>query len=225
MKRAWRAAFLSAGAATTGSVVLFLASIALAGLLESGMATHMLVHIPMILFSGILANRAWRLGRVSSDEDGLDNDFARRDTVPRGGNRSGARDSAARLRFDELGITGLLWASFVGAYWMLPRSLDQVLVSDVAQYGKFAVLLVTGWILASSLRRANSVIKLFFLGNFCWMSAIAGMLYQEYPQRLCNAYLLGDQEWAGQGMVVVAAALPVFWLYAERRKLLTYFTD
>jgi hypothetical protein len=203
MKTAGRATLYSPGAAATGSVVLLLASIALAGPLESGMATHMLLHIPMILFSGIFAHRAWRLGRA----------------------RRVGHNGTASAGYDELGITGLLSASFVGAYWMLPRSLDQVLMSDMAQYGKFAVLLVTGWILSSSLRRANSVIKLFFVGNFCWMSAIAGMLYQEYPQRLCNAYLLGDQEWAGQGMVVVAAALPVFWLYAERRKLLMYFTD
>jgi hypothetical protein len=43
------------------------------------------------------------------------------------------------------------------------------------------VLFVTGVTLSVSLMRANSVIKLFFLGNFCWMSAIAGLSQAEYP--------------------------------------------
>ncbi|HWL27289.1 MAG TPA: hypothetical protein VNQ97_00135, partial [Burkholderiaceae bacterium] len=168
-----------------------------------------------------LAHRAWRLIRQRRESRNRNSGAAARDMPRR--HKNGV--SAGLAGYDELGIAGLLWASFVAAYWMLPRSLDQVLVSDMAQYGKFAVLFVTGWILSGSLGRANSVIKLFFLGNFCWMSAIAGLLYQEYPQRLCNAYLLGDQEWAGQGMVAIAVVLPVFWLYAERRTLLTYFAD
>src|SRR5690606_42002702 len=73
--------------------------------------------------------------------------------------------------------------------------------------------------LCDSLRRANSVIILFFLGNFSWMTAIAGLLYQDNPQRLCNFYLLGDQEIAGRGLVAVAVLVPVAWLLAERRRI------
>jgi hypothetical protein len=220
MKALWKALF-SRAAAAIASVVLLVSAVAWAGPLEAGMAAHMLVHIPMILFSGMLAHRAGRLARPSRN----DADTRRNPPVHPMAQRRDGRGTAGRIGYDELGIAGLLWASFVAAYWMLPRSLDQVLVSDVAQSGKFAMLWATGWILAGSLGRANTVIKLFFLGNFCWMSAIAGMLYQEVPQRLCNAYLLGDQEWAGKGMVAVAIVLPVLWLYAERRKLLTYFSD
>lgn len=192
------AAFSSGGAAAMGSVVLLILAVALADVLEASMATHMLVHIPLILCSGMLAYRAWRLVRAP------------------GGRHAGKRDSHAG--YDEYGIAGLLWASVVGAYWMLPRSLDQVLVSPWAHYGKFGVLFVTGLVLSAALRRANSVIKLFFLGSFCWMSAIVGLLYQEDPQRLCNFYLMSDQEWAGKGMVALALVLPLFWLFTERRK-------
>lgn len=215
-----------------GSVLLLVLAVALGDVLEASMATHMLVHIPLILFSGMLAHRAWRLVRAprgctdregreggKGSKDSKDSENSQRSGDSVGGHGGDdAREETRHVGYDEYGIAGLLWASFVGAYWMLPRALDQVLVSSWAHYGKFGVLFVTGLVLSAALRRANSVIKLFFLGSFCWMSAIVGLLYQEYPQRLCNFYLMSDQEWAGRGMVALALILPLFWLYTERPK-------
>lgn len=161
------------------------------------MVLHMLVHIPVILVAGVLAGQAGLL-----------------DVKP------GAPGCKVHwlAKYNGHGIPGLLAVAFMMAYWMIPRSLDNVLVSDIASIAKFAGLFIAGLLLLDSLRRADSVIKLFFLGNFVWMTAIVGLVYQENPARLCNSYLMGDQEATGFGLVIVAAVLPMLWLWAEYRQ-------
>lgn len=105
---------------------------------------------------------------------------------------------------------------------MIPKALDDVLVSHPMQALKFLVLFIAGMVLIESWRRAHLVIKLFFLGNFCWMAAIAGVMYQEEPVRLCNFYLQNDQEIAGIGLVVMAIILPLLWLLSEIRAVLSF---
>ena len=162
--------------------------------LTSTMALHMLVHIPMILLAGALAGHACLAGRQCGNVRRLAGRFA---------------------KYNGYGIPGLLFVTFMLGYWMIPRSLDHVLVSAAADSGKFLGLLIAGLLLFDSLRRADKVVRLFFVGNFSWMTAIAGLLYQENPARLCNFYLLGDQEVAGMGLVVIAVAVPTLWLWAE----------
>ncbi|NYT35735.1 hypothetical protein ERD78_02535 [Allopusillimonas soli] len=172
-----------------------LAAFALRAPLTATMFLHMLVHIPLILLSGILAGRAWSMAGI-----------------------------APRLRallgsFDPYGLAGLLFFSLVVTYWMIPKALDEVLLFHAADLSKFASVFIAGLVLYFSLRRANIVVQLFFLGNMCWMMAIVGLLYRENPTRLCNFYLMNDQEIAGTGLVAVAIALPVIWLWAWRRRI------
>lgn len=162
--------------------------------LTRSMTLHMLVHIPLIVVAG-----AW-LGRGMS-----------------AGGKPLGKGLWAQL--NQHGLAGLLLCSLMGAYWMIPKALDEVLLSGHAAAFKFASVLAAGWLLQDSARRANNVIQLFFLGNFCWMTAIVGMLYRESPQRLCNVYLLGDQEMAGIGLIVLAVLLPVAWLWVRRRHI------
>lgn len=49
------------------------------------------------------------------------------------------------------------------------------------------------------------------------MMAIAGMLYRELPQRLCNAYLLDDQDVTGSWLVGLALVLGVAWCIVNVR--------
>jgi len=174
-------------------------------MLTQSMALHMLVHIPLILFSGIFAGAA-------ASALGRDRNPAWLDSL---------LDRYAR--YNEFGVPGLLAASFAGAFWMIPKALDDVLVSVPADIMKFLGLFIAGLVLFDSLRRSSSVIKLFFVGNFSWMSAIVGLLYQENPERLCNFYLLGDQELAGRGLVAIAILLPVLWLWTERQRVRRFF--
>ena len=181
------------------SLALLAMAVLLAAPLTRTMARHMLVHIPLILASGLcmgafLQVHAWPQGR-----------FLR---------------STRKLwgKYNELGIPGLLAGSLVAAYWMIPKSLDDALFSSGAALGKYVSLFLAGVLLFDALRRSNRVIKLFFLGNFSWMTAIAGLLYQDATRRICNAYLLGDQEVAGQGLVLLAILVPLVWLILARRQ-------
>lgn len=164
------------------------------------MSMHMLVQIPLLVVSGIGAEQAWR---------------AWRGPLAGGGRAQGARGWS----YNEYGVPGLLFASLIGACWMLPKTLDDaLLVWQVAAF-KYIGLFVAGVVLRASVRRSNAVIKLFFLGNFCWMSAIVGMIYLDQPVRLCNAYLQSDQEWAGRGLIALAIVLPLCWLLIEVRPI------
>lgn len=177
------------------SAILLLLAVIFVRPLTDSMALHMLVHIPVILFAGICAARGLSMSRCGAGKPG----FFR-------------RTLQQYRQFDEFGVPGLLLASLAGAYWMLPKALDQVQVCAAASVLKFFVLFLLGMVLLDSLRRANAVIKLFFLGGFCWMAAVVGILYQSDSVRLCNAYLLDDQLLAGRGLVVLSIVLPLLWL-------------
>lgn len=172
----------------------------LEGPLTATMTRHMFVHIPLLLLCGMLFGRALGLYADKS---------------------SGRLYRALRCyrQYDEFGVPGLLLASFAGACWMLPRTLDFVLASGWADFWKFLSLLIVGMVLYDALCRANVVIKLFFLGNFCWMAAVVGIVYQNNTARLCNYYLLGDQELAGMGLVALAVVLPLLWLLSAHRQV------
>jgi hypothetical protein len=44
------------------------------------------------------------------------------------------------------------------------------------------------------------------------MMVVVGQLYIDSPLRLCNAYLLDDQERLGRWLIAVAALLALAWL-------------
>ncbi|MCC2594790.1 hypothetical protein LKR43_00375 [Pusillimonas sp. MFBS29] len=180
------------------SAVLMVLALVFDVALTRSMATHMLLHIPMILFAGLAAGAAWCSSRQA---------------------RSWKRAGRVWARYNEQGVPGLLLAALVSAYWMIPKSLDDVMLFPMVAMVKYVGLFITGVVLFDALRRANSVITLFFLGNLSWMMAVVGLIYQEDNSRLCNAYLLSDQEMAGRGLVVLAVVVPVVWLWTERNRL------
>jgi hypothetical protein len=122
---------------------------------------------------------------------------------------------------DEHGINGLTALLFVSAYWMIPRALEASIDHIGPELAKFASLLLLGALLPGSFRRAGTMVQLFFLGNFCWMTAIAGIQYQALPQRLCNAYLLDDQQLTGVMLVVASVAVAILWCARHTPALLS----
>jgi len=128
---------------------------------------------------------------------------------------------AELTRMDGQGLATFTAAVFITTYWMIPRALEQALFEPLATMAKFASLLLLGAALPGALRRAHVVVQLFFVANICAMMAIAGMLYRELPQRLCNAYLLDDQTVTGTALVVLALVLGVAWCVVNTG----HFTD
>lgn len=116
-----------------------------------------------------------------------------------------------QARFDAHGLTALSWAMLASAYWMVPRALELATTAWQHELAKFATLFVAGALLPGGLQRANRIIQVFFLGNFCAMTAIAGMLYQDQPRQLCNVYSIDDQSVTGIGLVCASCALALLW--------------
>jgi hypothetical protein len=181
------------------------------------MSLHMVVQIPLLVAGGVFAEQAWHAWRPARAlESRPEPESSARAPGEARASRVWEPTSGRGIRwsYNAYGIPGLLLVSLVGAGWMIPKALDDALVDWRVAAFKYVGLPACGWLLRASVRRANVVIKLFFLGNFCWMSAIVGMVYLDQPIRLCNAYLQDDQDWAGRGLIALAIVLPSCWLLA-----------
>jgi len=182
--------------------LLFLAALFLRQPLETSMALHMLVHIPLLAVTGVLMG-LW-----------LHHVF-------RPAGTPGARMQQVRStwgRWNLEGVPGMLFGSATGMFWMVPKALDDVLLFPEMEIVKFVSVLFAGVLFYDGWQRSHNVVRMFFVGGFCWTSAVAGMLYQESTTRLCNFYLLDDQVIAGRGLVALAIALPVWWGVVEWRR-------
>jgi hypothetical protein len=154
-------------------------------MMESGMAFHMLLQFPLILLAG------WLLANALSEQ------------------------TRARLqKWNHAGVTGLLMASMVLMFWMIPRALDLVLIDHTLESWKFISLALAGAALELSWRAAGMIVRGFFLGNVLPMMMVAGWLYIETPVRLCNAYLSNDQLRTGSGLLALSIAGSLIWFYA-----------
>lgn len=131
-----------------------------------------------------------------------------------------ARLLPARIQDALLARTGgaLAWvvlATFASTYWMLPRALDEALVRPAWEVAKFVSLpLLVGLPLALAWRRLGAIGRGFVWTNFISMLAVLGWLYLAAPVRLCNSYLVDEQQTAGWAMVLLAIALFAGWLAA-----------
>lgn len=183
---AWRvcAPTRRAGVALLGLALLVLLALPAARLaLEASMWRHMVLQAPLWMLGGALLAA------------GL-----------------GARARAGVARWNAHGISGLLLAALVLALLMVPRVLDLALVSPAVETAKCAALVLAGAALRLSWRPAGRVVQGFFLGNVLPMTAVVGQLYIDSPTRVCNAYLLDDQERLGQWLVGAAALVAALWL-------------
>lgn len=150
---------------------------------ESSMTGHMLLQYPALMLAGALL-----VG-----------------PVPR-------RWQQALQRCNELGIAGLLASALAMALLMVPRVLDLALADPRVEAVKLLALILSGAAIRLSWQRAGTVIQAFYLGNVLPMLAVVGMLYQDSPTRVCNAYRLGDQQTLGAALVWIAVGIAALWL-------------
>lgn len=170
----------------TGLALLFILLVpAVRRLMEGDMALHMLLQFPLILLAG------WLMAKGIPEQA-----------------RSMART------WNHAGVAGLLVAAMVLMFWMIPRALDLVLVDRTLESWKFITLVLAGAALELSWQPAGMIVRGFFLGNVLPMMMVVGWLYVEAPVRLCNSYLGSDQLRTGSGLLALAIAGSVVWLYA-----------
>jgi len=164
---------------------LALAAPPLRSWLESSMALHMLVQLPLLAWIGYCIGRVWTrshsLGQLQS--------------------------------FNAGGLTGLLIASFVMLLWMLPRPLDLARLDASIDALKLVSVPLAGLAVALSWQRvppiARAVVHLEVIATLLRF----GWGYLAAEQRLCLTYLAEDQRVTGILLVVLGAgyAIAVSW--------------
>ena len=128
-------------------------------------------------------------------------------------------------RWNALGLTGLMGTALALGLVMIPRVLDLVLVDGRVELAKWLGMVACGVLLRLSWQPAGLLVQGFFLGNLLPMMAVVGDLYSSSPVRVCNAYLLGDQERLGQWLVWLAAALAAVWFAGLMRHFVRQSSD
>jgi hypothetical protein len=167
-----------------GAFYFLLATPVARDFLEASMTRHMLVQMPLLVVIGIIA------GRLVS---------------PR------VQDSLV-IRLGGAWPCVIV-AMFASSYWMLPRALDAALTDPWAEVAKFISLpFLVGFPLVLAWRRLTLIGRGFVWTNFFSMLAVLGWLYIVAPVRVCNSYLVNDQENAGWYMVIASVLLFLWWL-------------
>jgi len=167
--------------APTAAAVLFAALLLppVRAWLEASMTLQMLVQIPLLIGVGYLLAGA----------------------LPE-------RLDASIARWNHHGITSLVLASLAGMLWMLPRSLDAAVSEPWTALAKFtSVPLLIGLPLGLGWPRMGFVVRGVFLLELIATFFRLGWLYLVSPLRLCNNYLLDDQQRAGQYMLVIGGVI------------------
>jgi hypothetical protein len=153
-------------------------------LIEQSMVWHMAVQVPLLIVAGWLS--------------------------------AGALSKASAWRWtadwNRYGLTGLLAAEVVLAYWMLPSAIDRAVVSPLADMLKVMTLLAGGALLQNAIPRAPAVLQLFVMGSAVPMAVWLGAYFATTDRRLCNAYTLDSQAAAGIGIAVWGLAVAAAWL-------------
>lgn len=109
------------------------------------------------------------------------------------------------------------WASLIAALsclavWMLPRAVDAALADPRWEAAKFVTLpLLLGLPLAAGWARAHPLLRAVLKAQAVSMAAVMAFLYTHAPARLCNSYLIGDQQMLGLGFLALAAGLAALW--------------
>jgi hypothetical protein len=137
----------------------------------------MLVQLPLLAAIGYVIGHAWHEARAGS---------------------SAARALGCVQSHNAGGITGLVIAGFVMVLWMLPRLLDDARLHLSVDVLKYVSVPIAGLAVALSWRHvppiARAVVHLEVIATFFRF----GWGYAAADERLCLAYLAGDQQRAGE---------------------------
>lgn len=117
------------------------------------------------------------------------------------------------LRVTEPWANGLsLVAVFAILLWMLPRLIDAALVDPMVEFAKFVSIPVfVGGSLDLGWAKSSPYLRGFLKANAISMLGVLAFLYTHAPVRICNSYLVADQERLGFAFLITAFGLAVAW--------------
>ncbi|KPV39417.1 hypothetical protein AN478_09570 [Thiohalorhabdus denitrificans] len=152
--------------------------------LEATLAGHMAAQLPLLVAAGWWLGRG--LGPVRADE---------------------------LAGFNRHGAPGVLLAAFTLAFWLLPRSLDAALQEPAWEVAKFLALpLLAGVPLGRSWPRLPGLARAALWANLIPMLGVMGWLYIQSPVRLCNSYLIDQQDLLGWVLLGITGMLALYWV-------------
>ena len=150
-------------------------------LLQKNMLSHMLLQIPLLIFIGI------SIGLSIKAKYHIKTTY-------------------------NYALPGLLIASFSMLFWMLPRSLDASLSDSSYAIAKFFTLpVLIGIPLALCWHAVTSVTKGVFITQIISMLMVLAWLYIESPVRLCNYYLINEQQQLGYALLFLTLFISLYY--------------
>ncbi|WP_176091401.1 hypothetical protein [Burkholderia ambifaria] len=125
----------------------------------------------------------------------------------------------------DIELCGWIFVTTTLTVWMIPAAMDAAVASASIDAAKFIAILATGACSRQLIQAGSTPLTVFFGTNIVGMMAIAGLLYQDAERRLCNAYLLDDQLYAGRGLVTLAVGVSAAVLIMIGRRALEPVAD
>jgi len=121
--------------------------------------------------------------------------------------------SSLFAEWNECGIPGLLIAVFAMLFWMIPRWLDAALSEPLWEAIKFITIpLLIGLPLGISWPRMSPFSRAVVWSNSISMLVVIGWLYVAAPVRVCNNYLVNQQEEFGYTAMALALVIALYWV-------------
>lgn len=132
---------------------------------------------------------------------------------------AGRRIGQRRHALDPHGLSGL--AFFVGAlgFWMIPRSVDVIAVSEIADQSMHVSLLTAGAALAASLPSMPFVVRGAVVIYGASMTFALAMVYTSYSALLCGTFNLAQQRATGGWLLMACPAILVLVIASGARAL------
>ena len=118
--------------------------------------------------------------------------------------------------YNVFGLSGLI--IFVSNYifWMLPRSLDLTLTSELFDKICHICFILGGFIIGKSVVRMAFFVRSAFGINFLAMFSALGFFYSIYQNQACTSYPLIQQKEAGTILLIVVFPIwliHLFWVF------------
>ncbi|MEH7247749.1 hypothetical protein V7114_13300 [Neobacillus niacini] len=164
---------------------IFLVAPPVAHFMESLMVIHMHMQMPMLVIAGMLMAPFFQ-----------------------------KRFPGFFEKWNSNGVPGITLFVIIMVYWMLPRSMDEALTSQVVEGFKFVSLpFLAGISLRESWKKLKPFGKNAIIICFTILFIGLGWLYIWSPVQLCNNYLVIEQVTLGWAFLLTAIGMVVYLGY------------
>lgn len=116
-------------------------------------------------------------------------------------------------KWNSNGIPGILLFLGVIIYWMVPRSMDEALISPAIEIFKFISLpFLAGVPLRDSWNKLGNISRIVTYIILSILFGFMAWLYIAAPTQLCNNYLIIEQKTLGWGFLFLAVSIFVYFI-------------